>query len=181
MAKGKTYLILFLFVALICAAAFSFDRSLLLPAASVSIFAVIIVYVLFEKLVLICTGAKKDIEVMEKIALDGVAVYLISDKAPFAFALTPKKIIITTGLRNILNKEELEAIITRELFNITKGDTGLVLLFNLTSWKRDFEADAFAAKKTLDPDSLISAIIKINRRSFLFPPTEERIKLLKEI
>lgn len=81
----------------------------------------------------------------------------------------------------ILNSSELEAIRVRRNYFESRGETGLIGLLNLTSWKSDFEADVYAARKTSDPDTLARAIVKLGRGNFFHPPIDERVKLLREI
>jgi Zn-dependent protease with chaperone function len=176
MAKTKTYIIFLILVAFFGAVAFSIDRNLLFPVSVTSLITILFGYVFFTPLVVFFTGAKVDQEASQKF---NFKIYLVNSRSPFAFALSSKILLITTSLRNLLNRPELEAIIAREHFNISRGETGLVLLFNLTSWKREFDADAFAAQKTSDPETLINAITKIGRTSHFDPPVAERVKLLR--
>jgi hypothetical protein len=81
----------------------------------------------------------------------------------------------------VLNGEELETVRVRREYFTARGEVGLIALFNLTSWQSDFEADAYAARKTSDPETLIRAITKLGQGNFFHPPLEERVKHLKEI
>lgn len=123
------------------------------------------------------TGAKIDEEASQKLAFN--KIYLFNFAKPVAFALSPKIILVSVGLRNLLNKQELQAIIDREIYNIKNHKTGPLLVFDLTSWKREFAADAYAAEVSGDTETLIAAIIKAGRISTIFPPIEDRIRLLK--
>lgn len=136
-----------------------------------------LIYVFFDRLVIFFTGAQIDSEASEKLNFSNI--YIVPNQTPFAFALAPKKILITTALRNLANKQELQALVAREQFNIENHKTGPILAFDLTSWKREFAADAYAAQITGDPETLIAAITKVGRISSIFPPIEDRVKLLR--
>jgi Zn-dependent protease with chaperone function len=143
----------------------------------VLLFSLFLIYVLFGTLVIFFTGAEIDQEASLRLNFNNI--YIVNNSMPFAFALSSKKILIATGLRNLLNRQELQSIVARELFNISQHKTGVILAFDLTSWKREFAADTYAAQVTGDPETLITAITKIGRVSSIFPPVEDRIKLLR--
>jgi len=97
-----------------------------------------------NKMVLAAMGAKpldrRDdpqlVNVVEEIAIAaGIPcpeIYLMQDDSPNAFAtgFTPKnaQVAITTGLREKLNRAELQAVMAHELGHIRNGDTGYMVL-----------------------------------------------------
>ena len=78
-------------------------------------------------------------------------LYILEDKSPNAFATgrSPKKsaIVITRGLLEIMNKEELEGVLAHELAHIQNRDTLLmttvVVMFGIVAVFLDFMLNSF--------------------------------------
>ncbi len=146
--KWKTWFIMALFIALITTAGFVFGKATGY-GLSFAGFALILSgvmsfgsYYWSDKLVLATSGAKplskkQDPElydIVENLAIgDGIPmpkIYLMEDSGPNAFATgrDPKHavIVVTSSLRQLMNKAELEGVLAHELSHVKNYDTRLM-------------------------------------------------------
>lgn len=151
--KRKTWLIMVLFVAFISTVAYVFGKasgsgvSFAALALIISGIMSLVSYYFSDSMVLAISGAvlieeKVDPElyhVVENLAIAaGIPkprLYLIDDSAPNAFATgrDPKHgvVCITQGLRDKLNRAELEGVISHELSHIGNFDTRLMAIVTI--------------------------------------------------
>lgn len=155
--KRKTWLLMVLFVAIIAALGWAGgvlygggDISFLYIAFGVSAVYALIQYFAAAKLALAMSGAheatKKDVPALYR-AVENLSitagipmpkVYVIDDPAPNAFATgrDPKHAVVaaTTGLLEIMDKSELEAVIAHELGHVRNYDIRVMMIvFGLVS------------------------------------------------
>lgn len=150
--KAKTYLILILFIVLISGFFFIIGKFFESPFAYFifgfffSLFSSIASYFYSDKIVLFTVGAKPADKkkyfnfytVTENLAIaSGLPMpklYVIEDSAPNAFATgrDPKHAVIcaTTGLLNVMERKELEGVISHELSHVKNYD---ILLASIVS------------------------------------------------
>lgn len=189
MAKAKAGLILFFVAGLAAVLTFWLDRSVFLPTIfGVSVF-LILVYFWLDPFIMFFLGAQRDPEPRLQEILTNLAAkagiktpqtFVLNNREPKIFSLAGG-ICLSTGLRSLLNKSELENLLAREMYFLSHGNVGLAGIYTLTSWQETFAADAFAAQLTSNPEALISALEKIGQASAFDPPVAERVKLLKEM
>lgn len=151
--KQKTWLVMGLFVAFIAAIAYIFGQASGYGLSFVGIALVISGIISFfsyyysDSIVLAVSGAKKVEEkddpelyhVVENLAIAaGIPkpkVYVIADPAPNAFATgrdpVHGAICVTAGLREKLNKAELEGVIAHEMSHIGDYDTRLMAIVTI--------------------------------------------------
>jgi heat shock protein HtpX len=164
--KTKTWLIVIMFVIFITTIVYIFSKALGYNSLSLVGIALILSglmslgsYYYSDKLVLASVKAKK-IEkkdnpqlyrLVENLAIgDGLPlpnIYVINDEAPNAFATgrNPQKAVIcvTTGLLRIMNKAELEGVISHELSHVKNFDTRLMGIVAILVGSVAIAADIF--------------------------------------
>ncbi|MBI3887994.1 M48 family metalloprotease [Candidatus Microgenomates bacterium] len=194
MVTQKTWFLIILFVTLVAAAGFVLDRGLAVPFAGLALIVAVCSYFLVGPVALFYYAAKQTtdlrlVEVITNLAMKAnikcPQIYEFKSETPIIFTTGTAKnhasLCLSAGLREKLTRAELEALVARELYHISQNDLGLAIIHTMTSWKREFEADAFAARLTQDPEALISSLEKIGRLNPFHPPINQRVNLLKEM
>lgn len=145
--KRKSWLIMVLFVVFVAVVAYVYGPSYVGPALIFSGLMSIGSYFFSDRIVLSMSGAhaisEKDdnllFDVVTNLSIaDGIPrpkVYVINDPAPNAFATgrDPQHAVVcvTTGLRQLMNKSELEGVIAHELSHIGNFDTRLMAIVSV--------------------------------------------------
>src|SRR3989344_855875 len=151
--KRKSWLIMVLFVAFVAGGSYVFGQAMGYGGSYVGLalvisgFAAIASYYFSDSIVLGISGARQVTEKEDNLLFDVITniaisagiprpkVYIINDPSPNAFATgrDPKHaaVCVTTGLRQLLDKSELEGVIAHELSHIGNFDTRLMAIVSV--------------------------------------------------
>jgi heat shock protein HtpX len=183
----KTWLLMALFLSIVIALGYFFsiyfgNPNILYFFVALSIFMNIFSYWYSDKIVLKLAGAKEASReeyftlytVVENLAITAglpkPKVYIIEDMAPNAFATGRNKdhavVAVTTGLLKMMEKNELEGVISHELSHIGNKDmllsTVVVVLVGLVSIISDmFRRNLFFGRRRSDSEGGAGAIFMI--------------------
>lgn len=121
-------------------------------------------------------------DVLQKLKMQDLKVVILKDDRPIAYTygLTRPKVCLSSKIIDILDDNELEAVILHEAAHVYKRDNIWVLLitfikdsltfmplskliYRLFRREKEYEADDFAIMKNADSLGLASAIIKISK------------------
>ena len=120
--------------------------------------------------------------IMETMGLRGLALLRSPSDSPLAYSIGGKRraaLVISDGLERLLDKEEMQAVVTHELAHIKNDDTrakifisayrrvlffdpALRLVERLYAREMELLADEVAMRFTGKPNSLASALLKIS-------------------
>ncbi len=123
--------------------------------------------------------------VVETMGLRSIALLRSPSESPFAYSVggrAKSALVVSEGLEKLLEREEMEAVITHELAHIRNGDTRTKILISayrrvlffdpllrlverLYAQEKELLADEDAVRFTGKPASLASALLKISAHS----------------